>query len=249
MAEDDNLVSNLVYLLDGKIYINLTNKCTNDCIFCIRSLKDDVCGKNLWLKDENFKAEDVINQLKNLRKNEKESGSRCEPESGRERPEQGEHNDSDVRVCEASSTGAKEIIFCGYGEPTLKLEILKQVSKFIKENYPDVKIRLNTNGHANFIYKRNIVPELVGLIDEISVSLNASDEELYRELTKPNLVCENVLDEVKDFIKKSAEAGISTVASVVSGYKNYKIDLDECEKISKELGAKFRVREWLDSGY
>lgn len=240
---------NLVYKLDGKIYINLTNKCTNDCIFCIRTLKDDVCGKNLWLKEDNVAAKDVLDQLKSIRKDENESGSRCEPESGRERPEQGEHNDGDVRVCEANSTGANEIIFCGYGEPTLKLDVLKEVAKFIKENYKDVNIRLNTNGHANFIYKRNIVPELVGLIDEISVSLNASSEELYKELTQPNLVCMNVLAEVKDFIQKSVDAGISTVASVVDGYKGYKIDLTECEKISKDLGAKFRVREWLDSGY
>lgn len=135
---------NLVYLLDGKIYINLTNKCTNACIFCIRSLKEDVCGKNLWLKNEDIISLDVINQLKPLIKND------------------------------------MEVIFCGYGEPTLKLDILKEVAQFVKDNYKNVKIRLNTNGHANFVYKRDITPELVGLIDEISVSLNASTEELYK---------------------------------------------------------------------
>lgn len=208
-TEEDNLA----YLLDGKIYINLTNKCTNECIFCIRTLKDDVCGKNLWLKNDNVTSDAVIKQLKKLINEE------------------------------------KEVIFCGYGEPTLKLEVLKEVAAFIKDNYEDVKIRLNTNGHANVIYKKNILPELKGLIDEISVSLNASDEDLYKELTKPNLVCINPLSEVMDFIKKSVDAGIPTVASVVDGYKDYKIDLDECEKISKNLGAKFRVREWLDNGY
>lgn len=204
---------NLVYLLDGKIYINLTNKCTNECQFCIRSLKDDVCGKNLWLKNDIVTAEEVISQLKTIRK------------------------------------GEKDIVFCGYGEPTLKLEVLKGVAKFIKENYKEVKIRLNTNGHANIVYKRNIIPELIGLIDEISVSLNAPNEELYKELTKPNLVCENVLEEVKDFIKKSVEAGIATTASIVSGYKDYDVQVNECEKIAKDLGAKFRVREWLERGY
>lgn len=204
---------NLVYLLGGKIYINLTNKCTNECVFCIRSLKDDVCGANLWLKNDSVSAEEVINQLKALKKEE------------------------------------TEIIFCGYGEPTLKLDVLKEVAKFIKDNYKGITIRLNTNGHANFVYKRNIIPELVGLIDEISVSLNASTEELYKELAQPNLVCDNVLCEVKDFIKKSVDAGINTTASVVDGYKDYKIDLNECEKIAIESGAAFRVREWLDSGY
>lgn len=209
MAEEQNLV----YLLGEKIYINLTNKCTNECVFCIRTLKDDVCGANLWLKNDSVTTEEVIKQLQLLKKDE------------------------------------KEIVFCGYGEPTLKLDILKEVAKYIKENYKDVKIRLNTNGHANFIYKRNIIPELVGLIDSISVSLNASDEELYRELTQPNLACENVLEEVKDFIRKSVEAGIETTASVVSGYKDYDINIKECERIALEAGAKFRVREWLEQGY
>lgn len=204
---------NLAYLLDGKIYINLTNKCTNECIFCIRTIKDDVCGKNLWLKDDNVTSDAVIQQLKNLIKNE------------------------------------KEVIFCGYGEPTLKLEVLKEVAAFVKYNYEGIRVRLNTNGHANVVYKRNILPELKGLIDEISVSLNASDEDLYKEISQPNLVCINPLSEVMDFIKKSAEMGIPTVASVVSGYKDYKIDLEKCEKISSNLGAKFRVREWLDNGY
>lgn len=204
---------NLVYLLGGKIYINLTNKCTNECVFCIRTLKDDVCGANLWLKSDSVTAGEVIKQLQIIRKAE------------------------------------DEIVFCGYGEPTLKLDILKEVAKYIKENYKDVKIRLNTNGHANFIYKRNIIPELVGLVDSISISLNAPSEELYRELTQPNLACENILEEVKDFIKKSVEAGIETTASVVSGYKGYDIDLQECEKIALDAGAKFRVREWLKEGY
>lgn len=209
MAEEQNLV----YLLGGKIYINLTNKCTNECVFCIRTLKDDVCGANLWLKNDSVTADEVIKQLIAIRKAE------------------------------------NEIVFCGYGEPTLKLDILKEVAKYIKDNYKDVKIRLNTNGHANFIFKRNIIPELVGLVDSISVSLNAPNEELYKELTQPNIVCDNVLEEVKDFIKKSVEAGIDTTASVVSGYKDYDINLQECEKIATDAGAKFRVREWLKEGY
>lgn len=204
---------NLVYLLEGKIYINLTNNCTNECLFCIRSLKDDVCGANLWLKNDTVTADEVIKQLKEIKKNE------------------------------------TDIVFCGYGEPTLKLDILKEVAKFIKENYKDVKIRINTNGHANFVYKRNILPELVGLVDEISVSLNASTEELYKELTRPNIVCDTPLAEVKDFVKKSVEAGFATTVSVVDGYKHYDINLPECEKIAVELGAKFRVREWLEQGY
>lgn len=210
------VVDNLVYLLDKKVYLNLTNKCTNDCVFCIRSLKDDVCGKNLWLKSEDFSAADVIEQLKNF-------------------------------------SQFKEFVFCGYGEPLLKLELLKEVAQYIKQNFKDAKIRINTNGHANFVYKRNILPELVWLIDEISVSLNAESAELYDEISRPvfsshkSQVTSHEI--VKDFIKKSVEAGIKTVASVVDGYKDYKIDIKKCEEITKSLGAEFRVREWLDNGY
>ena len=121
----------LVYLLDGKIYINLTNRCTNDCIFCLRKDKDDVVGQTLWLDDENSTAQDVIKQF-------------------------------EVKRNELLSTNLPftETIFCGYGEPMLKFDELKQVAKYIKEKYPKTKIRVNTNGHANYIYKKNIVPWL-----------------------------------------------------------------------------------------
>lgn len=72
----------------------------------------------------------------------------------------------------------------------LKLEELKEVAKYIKEKYPETKIRINTNGHANFVYKRNVIPELKGLIDEFSVSLNGATKKnimnfLNQNLTKP----------------------------------------------------------------
>ncbi|CDE60996.1 metallo cofactor biosynthesis protein [Fusobacterium sp. CAG:439] len=204
------MANTLVYLLDGKIYINLTNRCTNDCIFCLRKDKDDVKGQELWLDDENSTAVDVIKQL-----------SSFEP--------------------------TKEVIFCGYGEPLLKFEELKQVSQYIKTNYPDTKIRVNTNGHANFVYQKNIVPELKGLIDEFSVSLNAPTKKEYNELSQPKF--DEAYEEVKKFIKACADEKISVVASVVEGYKGRHLDLTICENIAKDLGAKFRVREWIPNGY
>jgi len=204
------MANTLVYELYGKIYINLTNRCTNECIFCLRQDKDDVCGQTLWLDNEEFSAKDVIDQLKNF-------------------------------------NISSEVIFCGYGEPLLKLDILKEVAKYIKENYPEVKIRVNTNGHANFVYKRNIVPELKGLIDEFSVSLNGKDSTEYDELSQPKF--EGAYEEVKKFIKACSNEKIDVVASVVEGYKGRHIDLEACEKIAKDLGAKFRAREWIPAGY
>ena len=200
----------LVYELDKKIYINLTNRCTNECIFCLRQDKDDVCGQELWLDSEDFTSEDVIEQLKKFNL-------------------------------------SSEVIFCGYGEPMLKFEVLRQVAKYIKETYPEIKIRVNTNGHANFIYKKNVVPELVGLVNEFSVGLNASNSEEYDELSQPKF--ENAYEEVKKFIKCSADAGIETVASIVDGYKGRRLDVEKCREIAESLGAKLRVREWIVNGY
>ena len=62
------MANTLVYLLDNKIYINLTNRCTNNCIFCLRNDKDDVCGQKLWLDTEDFAASDVIEQFQSVLK-------------------------------------------------------------------------------------------------------------------------------------------------------------------------------------
>lgn len=208
----------LVYLLDGKIYINLTNRCTNDCIFCLRKDKDDVVGQTLWLDDENSTAQDVIKQFE-VKKNELLS----------------------------TNLPFTETIFCGYGEPMLKFDELKQVAKYIKEKYPKTKIRVNTNGHANYIYKKNIVPECKGLIDEFSVSLNGATKEEYDGLSQPKFA--QAYEEVKNFIKACSDEKISVVASVVEGYKGRHLDLKKCEEIANNLGAKFRVREWIKNGY
>lgn len=210
----------LVYLLDDKIYINLTNNCTNRCVFCLRQDKDDVCGQEMWLDTEVFGAKEVIEQLESTIKKQLEAGK---PHS------------------------LNEIIFCGYGEPLLKLDLLKEVAAYIRKNYPKTKIRVNSNGHANLIYKRNVAEELKPLIDDISISLNASTEEEYNELSQPNI--QNAYSGVKDFIKSCSDAGISTTASVVENYKGRHLDLEECEKIATSLGAKFRVREWITNGY
>ena len=207
----------LVYTLEGKIYINLTNRCTNDCIFCLRNDKDDVCGQTLWLESEDITAQDVIEQLENIISSQFENGP------------------------------SSEIIFCGYGEPMLKFAILKEVCQYIKEKYPNTKIRVNTNGHANFVYGRNVVPELKGLVDLFSVSLNGTDNYEYDELSQPKF--DNAYEEVKKFIKVCSDEGIDVVASVVEGYKGRHIDLEKCEKIAADLGAKFRAREWIPAGY
>ena len=71
-----------------------------------------------------------------------------------------------------------EIVFCGYGEPLIKLNEVIEISKYLKENYPNLKIRVNTNGHANAIFKRNVADELAPYIDDISNQVGRTRNEL-----------------------------------------------------------------------
>lgn len=205
-------MNNIIYFLEGKTYINLTNACTNRCLFCIRDIKEDVKGTNLWLDKDNVTFEEAKKQL--------------------------EENKDKIKG---------EITFCGYGEPTLRFDVLIEVSKYIKENFKGSKIRLNTNGHGSFANKRNIVKEMVGLVDEVSISLNGECEKLYSEISKPQI--ENAYEIMLDFARECVKNNIPTTLSVVYGYKDFEINLEECEKIAKNIGAKFKARKWEKSGY
>lgn len=205
---------NLLYFLDNKPYINMTNACSNTCVFCIRNQKDDVQGANLWLKSDDTKASDIIEQLNS-------------------------HRDELLN--------SDEIVFCGYGEPLIKLNEVIEVAKYIKENFPNLKIRINTNGHANAIHKKNVAPLLAPLIDSISISLNAQNEETYNKISKPKI--ENAYEETKRFIRACVEEKIKTTASIVVNVPDYPVDEERCKTIAKSLGADFRAREWIKNGY
>ena len=133
------------------------------------------------------------------------------------------------------------IVFCGYGEPTLNLEALKEVAKFA--HGMGYKTRLNTNGLANAQFKRDIVPELKGLIDTISVSLNDCDAKKYDEVCHSRFG-EDAFGYMLDFTKKCVEQGIDTVMTVVDVIPQENID--KCEQIAKSVGARFRVRKYSD---
>ncbi len=205
---------NLLYFLDEKPYINMTNACTNACVFCVRDQKEDVQGAKLWLDKDNITAQDVIKQIE-LKKDK-------------------------ILKC-------SEIVFCGYGEPLIRINEVVEISKYLKENFPNLKIRINTNGHANAIHKRNVLDELALYIDSISVSLNAQNEEVYNKISNPKI--ENAYEEVKRFIRACVEAKVNTTASVVANVPNYPIDVERCAVIAKSLGAKFRARDFIPNGY
>ena len=218
----------LVYSINNEpnpetVYINLTNACTNSCVFCLREQKDDVCGAQMW-HDGNYTLEDVIEQFKGF----------LTPHP-------------DPLLKERGIIIPQNVVFCGYGEPFLKKDMMKAFAQYLRENYPEIKIRVNTNGHANAVYKMNVAEEFKGLLDEASVSLNSDNAKQYDEICQPKI--ENAFEAVKDFLKCCKEAGIKTYASIVTGFDEREINVENCEKIAKELGAEFRNREFITNGY
>ena len=131
----------------------------------------------------------------------------------------------------------REIVFCGYGEPTARLDIIKEVSMELKKK--GATIRLVTNGHGDLINKRPIVKELAGLVDKASVSLNVDRKDLYNSICKPKFG-PGSYQAVINFIKDCVASGIKTEVTCLNLPG---VDLDECKRIAKELSATFRLRE------
>jgi TatD DNase family protein len=130
-----------------------------------------------------------------------------------------------------------EIVFCGYGEPLLRLDVVKAVAAEVKRR--GGKVRIDTNGHANLIHKRNVLPELAGLVDAVSVSLNAQNTEVYEKLSQPQFGAP-AYEAVKEFIREAKKYIPDVTATVVAAPD---VDVEACQKIVDELGARFRVRE------
>lgn len=135
--------------------------------------------------------------------------------------------------------GYEELVFCGYGEPTCALENLLASAAYAKEKF-GVKIRLNTNGLANLYHKRNVVPELAGVIDSVSISLNAPTAEKYQEVTRPQF--ENGFAAMLEFASLAKEAFAHTQLSIVDVLPPEEIE--ECQRIADERGIFLKIRKF-----
>ena len=197
---------NSVYKYQNGIYVNVTNRCTNRCEFCIRYTPSGVDHIDLWLEREPT-AEEIISALE-------------------------KNNYKDY----------KEVIFCGYGEPLMRFDVVMEVCKYIRKN-SGVKIRINTNGHANHCAGRDVTPEMEGLVDTLSISLNASNAEEYQKICKCNFG-EDGFYEMLDFAKKSARFVPHVVLSVVDVIG--KEEIEKCRRIAEEAGVEYRVREYSE---
>ena len=131
-----------------------------------------------------------------------------------------------------------EIIFCGYGEPTIRWEVVKKISKYVKEN--GGVTRLNTDGHGNVINKKDITPEMKGIIDTVSVSLNSADPEQYSQIMG---IDKKMFFEMKDFVEKVKQFVKNVVLTIVTVDN---IDIEKARKFTEdELGVTFRERPYF----
>jgi TatD DNase family protein len=133
-------------------------------------------------------------------------------------------------------TDYKEVVFCGLGEPFLRLDALKAVAKWIKDR--NGRVRINTNGQGNLIYGRNVLPEIASLVDSISISLDAENEDNYNRICRPTLP--NAYREVLSFIKQAVQSIRDVEVSVV---QTPLVDVAKCQALAEELKVRLRVRQ------
>lgn len=139
----------------------------------------------------------------------------------------------------------KEIVFCGFGEPTMRINELVELLHYVKENYPEIPTRLNTNGLANLEYGRNVAEEFKNVLDTVSISLNASNAERYLQLTRAKYGIKSY-ESMLNFAVECKKYIPNVVLTVVEKVENQE-EIDLCQQICDEKGLKLRVRIYEDS--
>ncbi|HBE92480.1 MAG TPA: radical SAM protein [Gammaproteobacteria bacterium] len=129
------------------------------------------------------------------------------------------------------------IVFCGYGEPTLRLKVLLEVAREIKNL--GGQVRINTDGLANLVNKRNVLPEMSGLIDSLSISLNAQNEMVYNRHCDPALI--GSWEAMLEFLALAPQWIPEVTATAINGLEG--VDIEECRRLAEQCGVKFRQRE------
>lgn len=135
-----------------------------------------------------------------------------------------------------------EIVFCGYGEPTCRLYDMLAICKRLRE-MTVTPIRVNTNGHASLILGEDTAPLFRGLVDTVSVSLNAADPVTYTRICRPRFG-EDTFPAVVRFAREVARCVPKVILTVVRGTIPEE-DILRCEKIAEDIGVLFRVRDYI----
>ena len=197
----------IAYWLNNSLYLNITNRCSNDCWFCFRNFKQGVGGFNLKLEREPTTAE-VKTELE--------------------------------YALPLKRWG--EVVFCGFGEPTVRLDVLLEVARWMRKRGVSVPIRVDTNGHGYALNKgRDVVEELQGAgVNKVSVSLNGHDEASYAENCRPQF--EGGFAAVLEFIKKAKKAGLDVEVSAV---RMPEVDMEKVGAVAESLGVPLRIRDYI----
>ncbi len=195
----------ITYELGNGLYVNVTNRCTNSCEFCVRSVADGTYGE-LWLTREPTNEEILADIFKR-----------------------------DLNLY-------SELVFCGYGEPTVRLYDILEIARAVKEKH-GIKIRINTNGHASLIYGKDVSPLFKGAIDCVSVSLNAATSEDYNKICHPCFP--DAFDGLLDFTAKVKEYVPEVMLSIVDGTIP-KDDVEKCKEIASRCGVTLKIREYIN---
>ena len=194
----------ILYKVHNNLYVNLTNRCTCSCTFCLRNEKETVGeSSTLWLEHEPS-VEEVKKEFEKFNMDE-----------------------------------YNEVVFCGFGEPTERIDDLIEIAKFVKEKYHK-KIRINTNGQGSLSNGKDIAPMMKGVIDIVSVSLNTPNEKRYNEIVCSRFgvhAFQAMLSFVKEVKKYVPEVVLSTVSTTIT-----KEEEEECRKICEDLGVTYRIR-------
>jgi TatD DNase family protein len=195
----------VVYKIRNSLYLNLTNRCTNACVFCAKRKDFHVKGHLLRLP--------------------------------------GEPSVADVLALVGDPSGFDEVVFCGFGEPLLRLEEVREIARELKKR--GARIRVNTDGLATLVHGRDVLPELSGLVDALSVSLNAPDAETYARIC-PNRYGAASFPALLDFLRE-APKHIPSVAATAVALPG--LDTDAVRLLAESIpGVSFRVRSYNEVG-
>lgn len=193
-----------VYPFGENAYINLTNRCTNDCMFCLRRTQNGVGGHYLWIKKEPS-VQEVLTQM-------------------------------------GPMANCKEVVFCGYGEPMMRLDVLLKLADFCKQ--AGKPVRINTNGQANLFYERDVTPQLAGLVDTVSISLNASNAEDY-DARCHSQYGEEAFDGLLDFAKRAQKYVPNVVMTILDNLSDEEIE--QCKRLCAQRGLQLRIRHYIEA--
>lgn len=143
----------------------------------------------------------------------------------------------------ADCSSCDELVFCGYGEPTERLDDLLSVARHVRATYPGLPIRVNTNGLSDLIAGRSTASLFAGLVDALSVSLNAPTAEEYVKLCRPKFGA--AAYEALQKFAMEAKAYVSSVTMSVVGTPDMKPDkIAACSEVCNRIGVPLRVRDY-----